>query len=52
MTPKRGDLHGGRALPQWQFEVTGGGRAWYLVDHESRICWLKHAGTGHPKETD
>lgn len=22
----------GRVLPQWQYEVTGGGRLWYLVD--------------------
>lgn len=22
----------GRPLPQWQYEVTGGGRIWYLVD--------------------
>lgn len=44
--------HGGRVLPQWQYEVTGGGRIWYLVDHDTRICWIKVAGTGHPKITD
>ena len=44
--------HGGRSLPQWQYEVTGAGRIWYLVDHEARVCWLKHASTGHPKATE
>jgi hypothetical protein len=42
----------GRALEQWQYEVTSGGRIWYAVDHDSRVVWIKHAGTGHPKATD
>ena len=46
------DLYGGRSLPQWQYEVTGGGRIWYLVDDDARICWIKEAGPGHPKATD
>jgi hypothetical protein len=46
------DTYAGRALPQWQYEVTSGGRVWYLVDHETRTCWIKHASTGHPKKTD
>ena len=45
-------VHGGQALPQWQYEVTGGARVWYLVDHATPTCWVKHAGTGHPKQTD
>lgn len=45
-------IHGGAALPQWQFEVTGGGRIWYLVDDERRTLWIKFASTGHPKLTD
>ena len=44
--------HAGQVLAQWQYEVTGGGRIWYLVDHETRTCWIKEAGTGHPKLTD
>lgn len=44
--------HGGRRLEQWQYEVTGGGRVWYLVSHETRTVWLVHAGPGHPKATD
>ncbi|MFF0876176.1 MULTISPECIES: hypothetical protein [Micromonospora] len=45
-------MHNGRALPQWQYEVTAGGRVWYLVDDQTRTCWIKHAGTGHPRATD
>lgn len=52
----KGDLatavHQGRELPLWQFEVTGGGRVWYLFDEERKICWLKLARTGHPRQTD
>jgi hypothetical protein len=44
--------HGGRRLPQWQIEVTAGGRIWYLLDEERHTVWIKHAGTGHPKTTD
>lgn len=44
--------HSGKVLPQWQFEVTAGGRIWYLVDHETKTCWIRHAGTGHPRTTE
>jgi hypothetical protein len=44
--------HGGRELPQWQYEVTSGGRIWYLVDEGSRTCWIHYAGTAHPTATD
>jgi hypothetical protein len=40
------------ALPQWQYEVTAGGRIWYLVDIERRRVYLMFAGTGHPKATE
>jgi hypothetical protein len=43
---------GGRRMDRWQIEVTGGGRAWYLVDDDQRTVWLVWAGTGHPKATD
>lgn len=46
------DVYGGKMLDQWQYEVTAGGRFWYLVDHDMNICWIKYAGTGHPKATD
>ncbi|TEA09162.1 hypothetical protein CCUG60884_00331 [Mycobacteroides salmoniphilum] len=44
--------HRGVQMQQWQFEVTGGGRIWYLVDVEKRTLWLRYAGTAHPSETD
>lgn len=42
----------GETLEQWQYEVTGGGRLWYLIDDERRTLWLIQAGTGHPKATE
>ncbi len=52
----RGSLStGGRRgadLEQWQFEVTAGGRIWYLIEDTTRTVWITYAGTGHPKVTD
>lgn len=42
----------GQALERWQYEVTGGGRIWYLLDDANRTAWITYAGTGHPKATD
>ena len=42
----------GRRLDQWQYEVTGAGRIWYLVDEEGRTCWITFASPGHPGATD
>lgn len=42
----------GQDLERWQYEVTGGGRVWYLVDDSLRTAWITYAGTGHPKATD
>jgi hypothetical protein len=44
--------HDGRTLAQWQYEVTSGGRIWYLVDADRRTLWVQAASTGHPKATD
>ena len=44
--------HKGKTLPQWQYEVTGGGRVWYLVDADARQIVMTHAGPGHPGATD
>lgn len=44
--------YGGRLLAQWQYEVTGGGRVWYLVDGDKHIVWITYAGAGHPKATE
>jgi hypothetical protein len=40
----------GEPLERWQYEVTGGGRLWYVIDAR-RIAWITHAGTGHPRLT-
>ncbi|WP_211301247.1 hypothetical protein [Murinocardiopsis flavida] len=42
----------GESLPQWQLEVTGGGRIWYAVDEGRRLVWISLAGPGHPRATD
>ena len=42
----------GQALPQWQYEITGGGRVWYAPDDRKNIVWIVAASTGHPKQTD
>ncbi|WP_240958110.1 hypothetical protein [Streptomyces chilikensis] len=42
----------GVALEQWQYEITGSGRIWYLIDDEHRTCWITYAGIGHPRATD
>ena len=43
---------GAMELEQWQIEVTGAARVWYLVADQARTVWLMHAGTGHPKATE
>lgn len=43
---------GGRTYPQWEYEVTAGGRVRYLVDEERRTVHLVNASPRHPKDTD
>ncbi|KQX58001.1 MULTISPECIES: hypothetical protein [unclassified Streptomyces] len=43
---------GGRVHPQWEYEVTSGGRVRYLVDEPRRTVHLVHAAPRHPKDTD
>jgi len=43
---------GGTPFPQWEYEVTAGGRARYLVDEPRRTVHLVYASTRHPKDTD
>ena len=43
---------GGEELPQWEYEVTAGGRVRYLVDDARRTVQLVYASTRHPKDTD
>lgn len=49
---RRSGTYKGESYPQWQIEVLGGGRVWYLLDEERRTCWVNYAGTGHPKATE
>jgi hypothetical protein len=42
----------GRALEQWQYEVTGAGRLRYLVDDETHEVWIVSASPGHPRDTE
>jgi hypothetical protein len=42
----------GQELERWQYEVTGGGRIWYVIDDERRTVWFTYAGTGHPRATE
>ena len=42
----------GRAMEQWQHEVTAGGRLWFCIDDDRRIVWLVDAMVGHPKTTE
>jgi hypothetical protein len=43
---------GARALEQWQYEVTAGGRIWYCIDDAARTVWMTDASPGHPKITE
>lgn len=45
-------VYRGRELDQWQYEVTGAGRIWYLLDAETHTVWLTLASPGHPKSTE
>jgi hypothetical protein len=45
-------LHRGVLLPQWQIEVTGGGRIWYLIDEDNHTIWIQYASLQHPKKTE
>ena len=42
----------GIEMPQWQFEVTGGGRIWYCFDDDKKTIWLTAVHIGHPKATE
>src|SRR5581483_8345093 len=42
----------GEDMEQWQYEVTGGGRLWYVIDDAHGTVWLTEATTDHPKATE
>jgi hypothetical protein len=43
---------GGARLPQWQHEISGGGRVFYCPDRTHRTVWVTRVDLGHPRETD
>jgi hypothetical protein len=59
VSPKRGDRVAPPARPD-EYELRfgtndaakGAGRIWCLINRDTRILWLVHAGPGHPKATD
>ena len=42
---------GGRDLPQWQIDISAGGRARFCVDEQAHRVWLVQASAGHPGAT-
>lgn len=52
----RGDLathrHNGCDLPQWEYEVTSGGRVRYVINEADHVVWIIYASPRHPKDTD
>lgn len=41
----------GESLPQWQYELAGGGRIWYAIDETNKTVWITKATARHPNET-
>ena len=44
--------YGGRTLEQWEIEVTGAGRIFYLLDKDKHTVRITKAQAGHPKATE
>jgi hypothetical protein len=45
-------LHDGKSLEQWQYEITGAGRVWFLIDDDKHRVWFVEVALGHPSKTD
>jgi hypothetical protein len=43
---------GGERLPQWQLEITAGGRLWFCPDKKDRVIWVTLVSLSHPKQTE
>ena len=41
----------GRELPQWQTDLSSGGRIWYCFDEVGKTVWLMLASARHPGAT-
>lgn len=39
-------------LEQWQYEITGAGRVWFLIDDKKHRVLLTLVEPGHPSKTD
>jgi hypothetical protein len=39
-------------LEQWQYEITGSGRVWFLIDDDQHRVYLTLVEAGHPSKTD
>ncbi len=44
--------HDGKELEQWQYEVTGAGRVWFLINDVNHRVLLTEVSLGHPSKTD
>lgn len=44
--------YGGRQLEQFEIEVTGAGRIFYLLDKDKHTVRIVRAAPGHPKSTE
>ncbi len=42
----------GVEMEQWQHEISGAGRIWFLVDDKNRVVWVMEVSAGHPSKTD
>lgn len=42
----------GRKVEQWQHEISGAGRIWFLIDDRTRTVWVMEVSPGHPSRTD
>lgn len=42
----------GVEMEQWQHEISGAGRIWFLIDDKNRTVWVMEVNPGHPSKTD
>ena len=42
---------GDKRLPQWQHEMTSGGRIWYCPDQDTRTIWITLVSPDPPRQT-
>ncbi|MDP4014771.1 MAG: hypothetical protein U0990_04675 [Candidatus Nanopelagicales bacterium] len=42
----------GKRFKIWQYEMTSGGRIWYLVDDDTIVVIVTSVSLSHPRKTD